>query len=60
MVEPVRVLGAHLERGSDRGMEIMPDWQLRSATREFSRLGKADCPRFNDCAFANLIVPVIA
>lgn len=48
MVEPVRVLGAYLERGTDRGMEIIPDWQLRSATKEFSRLFK----RYNAMARA--------
>jgi signal transduction histidine kinase len=38
MVQPVRTLGAYLDRGSDGAMEIIPDWQLRSATGEFNRL----------------------
>jgi signal transduction histidine kinase len=38
MVEPVRTLGAYLERGSDGPMEIIPEERLRSAPGEFRRL----------------------
>jgi signal transduction histidine kinase len=38
MVQPVRTLGAYLERGSDGPMEVMPDSQIASATGEFRRL----------------------
>jgi signal transduction histidine kinase len=38
MVEPVRTLGAYLERGSDGPMEIIPEDRLRSAPGEFRRL----------------------
>ncbi|NJM35090.1 MAG: HAMP domain-containing histidine kinase [Rhodomicrobium sp.] len=38
MVQPVRTLGDYLDRGSEGEMEIIPDWQLRSASGEFERL----------------------
>ena len=38
MVQPVRTLGAFLDRGSDGPMEIIPDRQLRSVAGEFGRL----------------------
>jgi signal transduction histidine kinase len=38
MVEPVRVLGHYLDRGSDGPMEIIPNERLRSAPGEFRRL----------------------
>ncbi len=38
MVEPVRVLGQYLDRGSDGPMEIIPHERLRSAPGEFRRL----------------------
>ena len=38
MVQPVRTLGAYLDRSSDGAMEIIPDWQLRSVAGEFNRL----------------------
>ncbi len=38
MVEPVRTLGAYLDRGSDGPMEIIPESRLRSAPGEFRRL----------------------
>ena len=38
MVQPVRTLGAFLDRGSDGPMEIIPDRQVRSVAGEFRRL----------------------
>ena len=38
MVQPVRTLGAFLDRGSDGPVEIIPDTQLGSPTSEFGRL----------------------
>jgi signal transduction histidine kinase len=38
MVQPVRTLGAFLDRGSDGPVEIIPDAQLGSPTSEFGRL----------------------
>lgn len=48
MVEPVRTLGAYLERGSDGAVAIFPDAQLRSVTGEFRRLFE----RYNAMALA--------
>lgn len=38
MVEPVRTLGAYLDRGSDGPVESIPDTELTRATGEFRRL----------------------